>query len=103
MWKSFRYKVSFVMVGLFIFISAASAFLVMNSLINHALVEQLNRGFPVQDSNSHSLEYRIVSNTSRYMDQLVLDVIRSHEDVLYVAVVDNGGRVQVYGNLQDQA
>ncbi len=99
MFRSIRFKLSLVTFILIALITTASSLIVMNVMDRFILNELLKRGFSIGESAATAAGYNLLSGDSLAIDNLTAKLKDHQDDIVYVAAVDNAGKIVAHSEL----
>jgi len=99
LFSSIRFKLSLVIFLLLSLVTAVSSITVMNVMNRFIFNELVKKGFSIGQSAATAAAYSLLSGDSLALDNLTANIKGSHDDLLFVAAVNNAGVVSAHSEL----
>lgn len=96
---SVRFKLSVIAFVLIALITTGSSFIVTGIMDRFIVEELITRGFSIGNSAATAAGYSLLSDDQLALDNLTAKLKELHDDVVYVAVVDNDGKILGHSEL----
>jgi putative nucleotidyltransferase with HDIG domain len=94
-----RFKISIIIFLLVAFVTVASSVIVINVMDRFILDALLKKGMSIGKSASSVAGYHMLSGDRLALDNLSVKLKENEDDVLYVAAVDNSGKIWAHSSV----
>lgn len=99
LFRSIRFKLSLVIFLLLAGVTTVASITVINVMNRFIFDELLKKGFSIGQSTATAAAYSLLAGDTLALDNLTAKIKGSHEDLLFVAAVDNDGVVTAHSEL----